>query len=94
MTRLDRTTARRRLAPFKVNDEICRSGKYGPAPKSGGGTDDSYSSQARVADDEVEWQMSLVVSGGKCSLLPSSSVVLIFDGPLDMPNRSDWDTSR
>ena len=51
-------------------------------------------SQDRGADDEVEWQMALVVSGGKGSLLPSSSVVLIFDGPLDVSNRSDWDTSR
>ena len=48
-------------------------------------TDDSYSSQARGADDGVKWQIALVVSGGKCSLLPYSLVVLIFDGPLDVP---------
>ena len=38
----------------------------------------SYWSQAREADDGVEWQMALVVSGGKCSLLPTSLVVLFF----------------
>ena len=54
---------------------------------SGKQTDVSYSSEARGADDGVEWQMALVVSGGKCSLLPSSLVVLIFDGPLDVPTR-------
>ena len=32
--------------------------------------------------------MALVVSGGKCSLLPSILVVLIFDGLLDVPTRS------
>ena len=57
-----------------------------PKGTTGESRHDSYPSQARGADDEVEWQMALVVSGGKCSLLPSSSVVLIFDGPLDVTN--------
>ena len=52
---------------------------------SGKQKDDSYSSQARGADDGVTWQIALVVSGGKCSLLPYSLVDLICDGPLDVP---------
>ena len=41
---------------------------------SGRQTDDFYSSQARGADDGVEWQMEVVDGEGKCSLLPSSPV--------------------
>ena len=56
-----------------------KTGRQQAGESDEGGLDQgSYWSQARAADDGVEWQMALVVSGGKCSLLPTSLVVLFF----------------
>ena len=57
MERLDDTAAVERL------DDTA-------ADRQKGQTDDSYSSQARRADDGFQWQMALVFSREKCSLLP------------------------